>query len=159
MRHGVRIAVDPGSTRIGVALSDPSGMLATPVETVRRGDGDLDRIAELVLEHEAREVVVGYPASLSGEAGPSARRARSFAEALARRLAPVPVRLVDERMTTVTAQEQLRAGASYGRRGARGGKARRSVVDQAAAVVLLQSALDAERQTGHPPGETVGGGA
>ncbi|MFD0777139.1 Holliday junction resolvase RuvX, partial [Streptomonospora algeriensis] len=91
MRRGVRIAVDPGSTRIGVALSDPSGMLATPVETVRRGDGDLDRIAELVLENEAREVVVGYPASLSGEAGPAARRARSFAEALARRLAPVPV--------------------------------------------------------------------
>ncbi|GAA4918483.1 putative Holliday junction resolvase [Streptomonospora salina] len=149
--------MDPGSTRIGVARCDPGGMLATPVETVRRGDGDLDRIAELVLEHEAREVVVGYPASLSGEAGPSARRARSFAETLSRRLAPVPVRLVDERMTTVTAQDQLRSGASYGRRGVAGGKARRSVVDQAAAVVLLQSALDAERQSGRPPGETVGG--
>ncbi|MUL42786.1 Holliday junction resolvase RuvX [Streptomonospora sp. PA3] len=159
MRPGVRIAVDPGSTRIGVACSDPSGMLATPLETVRRGEGDLDRIARLVLEHEAREVIVGYPASLSGEAGPAARRARSFATALARRLAPVPVRLVDERMTTVTAQDQLRAGASYGRRGARGGRARRSVVDQAAAVVLLQSALDTERQSGRPPGEAIGSGA
>ncbi|WP_067974228.1 Holliday junction resolvase RuvX [Nocardiopsis trehalosi] len=156
MRHGVRLAVDPGNARIGVAASDPSGTLATPVETVRRGSGDLDRIAHLVLEHEAREVIVGYPASLSGDEGPAARGARSFAAALARRLAPVPVRLVDERLTTVTAQEQLRAGATHGRRGARAGRARRAVIDQAAATVLLQSALDTERRTGRPPGEAVG---
>ncbi|MBV2364883.1 Holliday junction resolvase RuvX [Streptomonospora nanhaiensis] len=156
MRHGVRIAVDPGGTRIGIARSDPSGLLATPVETVRRGAGDLDRIAHLVAEHEACEVVVGYPASLSGEAGPAARRSRSFAAALARRIAPVPVRLVDERLTTVTAADQLRQGASMGARGARGGRARRAVIDQAAATVLLQSALDTERHTGRPPGETIG---
>ncbi|GAA3748595.1 putative Holliday junction resolvase [Spinactinospora alkalitolerans] len=155
MRHGVRLAVDPGNARIGVARSDPSGTLATPVETVRRGRGDLDRITELVLEHEAREVVVGYPASLSGEEGPAARGARSFARALAARLAPVPVRLVDERLTTVTAQSQLHAGASFGKRGAQGGRARREVIDQAAATVLLQSALDAERSTGRVPGELV----
>ncbi|MFC3995765.1 Holliday junction resolvase RuvX [Nocardiopsis sediminis] len=156
MRHGVRLAVDPGDARIGVAASDPSGILATPVETVRRGDGDLDRIAHLVLEHEAREVIVGYPASLSGEEGPAARGARAFATALARALAPIPVRLVDERLTTVTAQSQLRSGAAFGKRGARGGKARRSVIDQAAATVLLQNALDTERRTGLPPGEAVG---
>ncbi|KOX12052.1 Holliday junction resolvase RuvX [Nocardiopsis sp. NRRL B-16309] len=155
MRHGVRLAIDPGNARIGVAASDPSGTLASPVETVRRGRGDLDRIARLVVEREAREVVVGHPASLSGEEGPAARSARAFARTLARLLDPVPVRLVDERLTTVTAQGQLLSGASFGRKGAKGGKARRSVIDQAAATVLLQSALDQERSTGHPPGEIV----
>src|SRR5690606_2394846 len=124
VRTGVRLAVDPGTARIGVARSDPSGILATPVETIRRGPRDLDRIAALVLEYEAREVIVGYPASLSGAEGRAARSARAFARTLARKLAPVPVRLVDERLTTVTAQQQLQTGASYGRRGARGGRAR-----------------------------------
>ncbi|MBB6171061.1 putative Holliday junction resolvase [Nocardiopsis mwathae] len=159
MRHGVRLAVDPGNARIGVASSDPSGLLATPVETVPRGGGDTDRIARLVLEYEAREVIVGYPASLSGQEGPAARDARRFAEALAAELAPIPVRLVDERLTTVTAESQLKSGASYGKRGAKGGRARRSVVDQAAATVLLQTALDMERQTGRPPGEVIGDSA
>ncbi|MFI6579039.1 Holliday junction resolvase RuvX [Nocardiopsis sp. NPDC050513] len=155
MRHGVRLAVDPGNARIGVAASDPSGVLASPVETVRRGKGDIHRIAELVVERGAREVVVGYPASLSGEEGPAARSAREFATALARTLHPVPVRLVDERLTTVTAQSQLLSGASFAKKGAKGGRARRSVIDQAAATVLLQSTLDQERATGHPPGEIV----
>ncbi|MFV2198118.1 Holliday junction resolvase RuvX [Nocardiopsis sp. LOL_012] len=155
MRHGVRLAIDPGDARIGVAVSDPSGMLASPVETVRRGRGDTHRIAQLVVERQAREVIVGYPASLSGEEGPAARSARAFATALARILAPVPVRLVDERLTTVAAQAQLLSGASFGKKGARGGRARRSVIDQAAATVLLQSTLDQERSTSHPPGEIV----
>ncbi len=155
MRHGVRLAIDPGNARIGVAVSDPSGMLASPVETVPRGRGAVERIAVLVLEREAREVIVGYPASLSGKEGPAARSSREFAHSLARLLAPVPVRLVDERLTTVTAQGHLLSGASFGRKGAKGGRARRSVIDQAAATVLLQSALDQERSTGHPPGEIV----
>ncbi|MBB6119361.1 Holliday junction resolvase RuvX [Nocardiopsis algeriensis] len=155
MRHGVRLAVDPGNARIGVAVSDPAGMLATPVETVPRGKGDRQRIALLVLEREAREVIVGYPASLSGKEGPAARSAREFAAELAELLHPVPVRLVDERLTTVTAQGQLLSGASFGKKGAKGGRARRTVIDQAAATVLLQSALDQERSTGRPPGETV----
>ncbi|USY18225.1 Holliday junction resolvase RuvX [Nocardiopsis exhalans] len=155
MRQGVRLAIDPGNARIGVAASDPSGMLASPVETIARGRGDLQRIALLVLEKEAREIVVGYPASLSGQEGPAARSAREFANTLARLLDPVPVRLVDERLTTVTAQGQLLSGASFGKKGAKGGRARRSVIDQAAATVLLQSALDQERSTGHPPGEIV----
>nr|WP_237450064.1 Holliday junction resolvase RuvX [Nocardiopsis alba] len=149
------MAIDPGNARIGVAVSDPSGMLASPVETVPRGRGDVERIAVLVLEREAREVIVGYPASLSGKEGPAARSSREFAHSLARLLAPVPVRLVDERLTTVTAQGHLLSGASFGRKGAKGGRARRSVIDQAAATVLLQSALDQERSTGHPPGEIV----
>jgi putative Holliday junction resolvase len=148
LRHGVRLGIDPGDARIGVARSDPSGFLATPVETVRRGKGDLSRIAAILAEEDAVEVIVGLPRSLSGGEGPAAAKAREFATALARRVAPVPVRLVDERMTTVSAEAMLRD------RGRKGGK-RRAVVDQAAAVLILQHALDTERATRAAPGEIV----
>lgn len=148
MRFGSRIGVDVGSVRIGVARSDPSGLLATPVETVRRGQGDLDRIAAIADEHSAIEVVVGLPTSLSGREGPAAALARQFATSLAVRLAPIPVRLFDERLTTVAAQQGLRAS------GVRA-KKQRAVVDQVAAVVLLQDALDVERATDRPPGRPV----
>jgi putative Holliday junction resolvase len=148
MRHGVRLGIDPGDARIGVARSDPTGFLATPLETVRRGKGDLARIARLVREAEAVEVVVGLPRSLSGGEGPAATKAREFAARLAARIAPVAVRLHDERLTTVSAEAMLR---DRGRRGAE----RRAVVDQAAAVLILQHALDTERATGRPPGELV----
>ncbi len=151
MRVGVRLGVDPGDARIGVARSDPSGFLATPVETVPRGAGDLARIAALAAAEEAVEVVVGLPRSLSGGEGPAAVRAREFAARLAREVAPVPVRLCDERLSTVSAESMLRE------RG-RSGRARRAVVDQAAAVVSLQLALDTERATGAAPGELVGTG-
>ncbi|GAA3447538.1 Holliday junction resolvase RuvX [Planomonospora venezuelensis] len=148
MRNGTRLGVDVGSVRVGVARSDPSGLLATPVETVRRGRGDLDRLAGLAAEYEAVEVVVGLPTSLSGREGQAAGLAREFAVRLAARLDPVPVRLFDERLTTVTAQQGLRASGVKA-------KNQRDVVDQAAAVVLLQAALDAERATGRPPGRPV----
>jgi putative Holliday junction resolvase len=148
MRRGVRLGIDPGDARIGVARSDRSGMLATPVETVRRGRDDLRRITELVTEHEAVELVVGLPRSLTGGEGPSAAKVRQFARRLARRVAPVPVRLCDERLTTVSAEAMLR---DRGRKGSD----RRAVVDQAAAVLILQNALDTERATGTPPGEIV----
>jgi len=144
----VRLGIDPGDARIGVARSDPSGMLATPVETVRRGKGDLRRIAQILAEEEAVEVVVGLPRSLSGGEGPAAAKVREFAGRLARRVSPVPVRLVDERLTTVSAEAMLRD------RGRKGGD-RRAVVDQAAAVLILQHALDTERATGAAPGEIV----
>jgi putative Holliday junction resolvase len=152
MRHGIRIGIDPGDARIGVARSDPTGFLATPVETVRRGKGDLARIAR-ILRDEAEEstvleVVVGLPRSLAGGEGPAAVKVREFAARLAARVAPVPVRLVDERMTTVSAEAMLRD------QGRKGGK-RRAVVDQAAAVLILQHALDTERATGAAPGEIV----
>lgn len=154
MRHGVRLGIDPGDARIGVARSDPSGFLASPVETVRRGKGDLARIARILAgeqeESTVLEVVVGLPRSLSGGEGPAAAKVREFAGALARRVAPVPVRLVDERMTTVSAEAMLRD------QGRTGGK-RRAVVDQAAAVLILQHALDTERSTGAAPGEIVRG--
>lgn len=154
MRAGVRLGIDPGDARIGVARSDPSGFLATPVETVKRGRGDLTRLAA-ILEEEGGvdrvvEVVVGLPRSLSGGEGPAAVKVRDFARALARRLAPVPVRLVDERLTTVSAETMLR---DQGRKGSK----RRAVVDQAAAVLILQHALDTERASGVAPGEIVEG--
>ena len=150
MRHGVRLGVDPGDARIGVARSDPTGFLATPLETVRRGKGDLARLARLVVEEEAVEVVVGLPRSLSGGEGPAAAKVREFAGRLAERISPVAVRLQDERLTTVSAEAMLR---DRGKKGAE----RRAVVDQAAAVFILQHALDSERATGRPAGEIVRG--
>jgi putative Holliday junction resolvase len=150
LRAGVRLGIDPGDARIGVARSDPSGFLASPVETVRRGKGDLARIARLARDDEAVEIVVGLPRSLSGGEGPAAAKTREFAARLAARVTPVPVRLVDERLTTVSAEAMLR---DRGRKG----QQRRAVVDQAAAVLILQHALDTERSTGAPPGELVEG--
>jgi putative holliday junction resolvase len=152
MRSGVRVAIDVGDARIGVAVCDPDGLLAVPLETVRRGPGDLDRLAEIVSFQNAVEVVVGLPTSLSGHEGPAAAKVRQYATEIGQAVAPVPVRLVDERMTTVTAERVLRD------RGKKGAK-RRAVVDQAAAVVILQHALDSERATGSAPGETLGLGA
>ncbi len=148
MRRGVRIGIDVGDARIGVAQSDPSGLIATPVETVRRGPGDLQRIAAITTEADAVEVVVGLPRSLSGGEGPAATRVRAFAADIADAVAPVPVRLCDERLSTVTAEAVLRG---QGRKGQK----RRKVVDQAAAVVILQNALDTERSAGTAPGETL----
>lgn len=134
-----------------MARSDPSGFLATPVETVKRGRGDLQRIraiaAEIAEESTLLEVVVGLPRSLKGGENPATEKVRAFAAQLARRL-PVPVRLVDERLTTVSAESMLR---DMGRKG----QDRRSVVDQAAAVMILQHALDTERTSGRVPGELV----
>lgn len=152
MRFGTRLAVDVGSTRIGVARCDPDGLLASPLATIRRSPGDLDSLASLAADEDAIEVIVGLPTGLSGREGAAAAQARAFAEALAARLAPVPVRLVDERFTTVIAHDALR-------RGGRGSRARRPLVDQAAAALILQGALDTERTTGKPAGELVGSAA
>lgn len=149
MRRGVRLGVDVGSVRVGLASSDPDGLIATPVRTLARtGAGeDLRAIAEQVRDRGALEVLVGLPRSLSGGEGPAAGLAREYAAALAA-LVDVPVRLVDERMSTVAATRSLREAGVSGRK-------QRSKVDQAAAVVLLQAALDTERASGRPPGEPV----
>lgn len=156
--RGCRLGIDVGSVRIGVATSDPDAILATPVQTVRRertagdvrrsqarrsraqrvGAGDLRRLAELVAELGVVEVVVGLPRTLAGATGPSAEDAIELAEVLARKIAPVPVRLADERLTTVVAQRSLRdAGVRA--------KGQRAIIDQAAAVAILQSWLDQRR--------------
>jgi putative holliday junction resolvase len=149
LRTGVRLAIDYGSARIGVAHCDSDGRLASPLATIPRGGGDLAAIAALAAADDVIEVIVGLPVGLSGREGPAAQAARSFAAALAARVAPVPVRLVDERFTTVIAHDVLRQGGSDTRD-------RRPRVDRAAAALLLQGALDRERSTGQPAGELVG---
>jgi putative holliday junction resolvase len=149
MRPGRRLGVDVGAVRVGVAVCDPEGLLATPVETVAAGDGDIARIAALAAEYEVVEAVVGLPRSLSGAEGPAAAKARAFADRLVGKIQPIPVRLVDERLTTVTATRGLRESGVRGRKS-------RAVVDQAAAVVILQNALDSERVSGRPPGTQAG---
>jgi putative Holliday junction resolvase len=138
--RGRRLGVDVGTVRIGVATSDPDGTLATPVETVRRDRSNkhLRRLAQLADELEAVEVVVGLPRTLADRSGPSATDAIELAEQLARRIAPTPVRLSDERLTTVSAQRSLRdAGVRA--------KGQRAMIDQAAAVGILQNWLDQRR--------------
>jgi putative holliday junction resolvase len=140
---GRRLGIDVGTVRVGVALSDATGTLASPLETLRRAKDqrDLDRLAGLVVTHEVVEVVVGLPRHLSGASGASARDASAYAASLASRIGDVPVHLVDERLSTVTAASHLRAGGISARQ-------QRPVIDQAAAVVILQSHLDGRRSAG-----------
>ncbi|MGV1003605.1 MAG: Holliday junction resolvase RuvX [Candidatus Nanopelagicales bacterium] len=148
VRAGVRIGVDVGSVRIGVASSDATGTLAVPVCTVARGAGDIAELLSLAREFGALEFIVGLPLSLRGDPGAAARTARAFAADLAA-AGSLPVRLVDERFTTVTAVANLRAAG-------RGSRVARKVVDQEAAVLIVTYALDRERASGEPAGELVG---
>jgi putative Holliday junction resolvase len=135
---GTWIGVDVGTVRVGVAKGDPHGILATPLVTLSRdaaADTDLAELAALVLEHDAVGIVVGLPTTLAGAEGASAMMARNYATALASRVAPVPVELFDERLSTSTAQRRLaQAGRST--------RKTRGIIDQAAAVVILQDWLD-----------------
>lgn len=148
----MRLGIDVGKARIGVARSDPHGMIATPIETVARdADGvrDIARIEAIANEYEAFEVVVGLPLNMRGERTLSTDDAENFAHALAGRFGDcLEVRLVDERLSTVSAQGQLRQA---GKRT----KESRSIIDQAAAVVILQHALDIERSRDEAPGTLV----
>lgn len=150
MRRVVRFGIDVGKARIGVARSDPDGLLATPLETVTRdteGTGHVDRIAQLVAEYSAGELYVGYPLNLRCESTPSTEDAVRVAREIAAGTG-LPVRLIDERLTTVSAARQFQAA---GRSASRS----RSVIDQAAAVILLQQALDQERASGKPAGREI----
>ncbi|GAB2517143.1 Holliday junction resolvase RuvX [Nocardia heshunensis] len=152
--RGRRIGIDVGSVRIGVASSDPDGLLATPVETVPRAKkvapgtlaSDLSRIAEIVREYEAVEVIVGLPRTLRGESGSSAKLAATFAGRLRGLITPVPVRLSDERLTTVSAARALRDSGVRAR-------GQRQVIDQAAAVSILQGWLDERSALLKPRGD------
>lgn len=149
-RRGVRLGVDVGKVRIGVARTDPDALIATPVETVARsGDtgADLATILGHATELGAVEIIVGLPLSLSGGDTASTGDARGFASRLAAATG-LPVRMVDERLSTVTAQSALRASG-------RSAKKQRSVVDQVAAVIIVQHAIDLERSSGRPPGTLV----
>ena len=149
MRQGARLGIDVGRARIGVARCDAGGLLAVPVETVQRaadGDADVRRILELAEEYDAIELVVGNPLSLSGGATPSTDDAVAFAERLA--AGGTAVRLVDERLSTVSAQQALRASGKSSRN-------QRPMVDQVAAVIILQHAIDTERASGREPGRLI----
>jgi putative holliday junction resolvase len=138
--RGRRLGVDVGSVRVGVAISDPDGLLATPLVTLRRDAQDrtdLARLVELTGEYSVVEIVVGLPTTLAGRSGPAADAAQAYASEL-RVLVDVPVTMVDERLSTVSAERTLAARGVRRRR-------RRAVVDQAAAVVILQGHLDALR--------------
>lgn len=143
-RRGARVAVDWGKARVGVAACDPDGLLAHPVETVPNDARTLDRLAQIVAEYEAIEVVLGMPVNLAGRQGPAAQAMAEVADALVERLA-VPIRVVDERLSTASAARRL---AESGR----SSRQRRGVIDQAAAVDILEQALEYERRTGGPAG-------
>lgn len=146
-RRGVRLGIDVGKARVGVSRCDPDGMLAVPVETVPRTEESLTRIAELAREYEPIEFVVGLPVNLQGTDTASTADAREFAAGL-RGLTGIPVRLMDERLSTVTAHAALRSSGRSQRKS-------RNIVDQVAAVVLLQHAIDTEKSTGVPAGFVV----
>ncbi|HEY3006669.1 MAG TPA: Holliday junction resolvase RuvX [Micromonosporaceae bacterium] len=145
--RGVRLGVDVGRVRVGVAISDPDGILASPLATLARdqnaGEGavpsDISEVARLVDVHASVEVVVGLPVTLAGDEGPAAAEARAYADRLAGAIAPVPVRLADERMSTVVATRRLSERGVRGRR-------QRAVVDQVAATEILQSWLERQRR-------------
>lgn len=125
------LGIDPGDSRIGIAATDPVGILAHPVETIELGRSDpLERIAALVAERGIRTLVVGLPLRMDGSEGDAAAKARSLAEKLRQRLPELPLEFVDESMTTVEAAEKLRAAG-------RKAKRQKSVIDQAAAVEIL----------------------
>lgn len=138
--RGRRLGIDVGTVRIGVAVCDPDGILATPLETVRRDKTDkhLARLVKLAGQQDAVEIVVGLPRTLKDRASSSALDAIEVADALALRVAPTPVRMADERLTTVTAQRSLREA------GVRA-KGQRQMIDQVAAVGILQNWLDMRR--------------
>ncbi|MFB9181018.1 Holliday junction resolvase RuvX [Dactylosporangium sucinum] len=143
--RGRRIGVDVGSVRVGIAVCDPDGILASPVATLARdqraddGDpSDMSQIMAYVAEYEAIEIVVGLPINLAGKEGPAAGLIRQYADRLGRMAAPVPVVLTDERMSTAAAARRLSERGVRGRR-------QRAVVDQVAAVEILQGWLDARR--------------
>lgn len=153
-RPGIRIGLDVGSVRVGVARTDPEGMLAVPIATVKRSAKGLD-LAELVgiiAEYEPIEIVVGLPLGLGGTPGAAVEAALDYSRELRKALAGnqihLPIRLIDERMSTTQATRQLQAAGRDAKKG-------RNVIDQAAAVIIVQQAVDQERATGTPPGKLL----
>lgn len=148
-QRGARLGIDVGTVRIGVAICDPDGILATPLGTVPRvmkpspddvAPADLSEIKRLVREHEVVAVIVGIPVTLAGTERDAASAIRQFAAQIAAFVDPVPVLFADERMSTVVATRRLSERGVRGRR-------QRAVVDQAAAVEILQGWLEAQRRS------------
>ncbi len=150
IRRGVRVGVDVGTVRIGVARTDPEGIISIPVETLQRADdgSELDRLVDIINEFSAIEVVVGLPRHLKGTEGISAKGARRYARRICQRVPEVRVCMVDERLSSNQAHERLRmSGLSE--------RDHRPVIDQVAAQIILETALEHERMSGRPPGTTI----
>lgn len=147
IRPGSRLGIDVGTVRVGVARSDRDAILSTPFGTVIRGAQSVAELVEMLREIDAFEVIVGLPLALAGTPTASTRDAIDFAHALAR-ATEVPIRLVDERLSTVSAQRALHSAGKTTR-------SSRSMIDQVAAAIILQHALDLERSSGKPPGELI----
>jgi putative Holliday junction resolvase len=147
MRQGVRLALDWGDARIGVAACDRDGVLAYPLKVVQAGADEIAELLAIVAEYEPIEIFIGLPRSLSGGEGPAAAKARERALRLAV-ATRTPVRLIDERLTTVTASQRL---SEAGRRA----EQQREFIDAAAAAAILEHALAHEHSRGVPPGELV----
>ncbi|MGB3414093.1 MAG: Holliday junction resolvase RuvX [Microbacteriaceae bacterium] len=150
MRSGVRLGIDVGKARIGLAKSDASGSLAVPIATISARVNPVLEVLKYLGAFDVMEVVIGLPMNLQNQPTPSTQMAKDFAEQLAE-ATTIPIRLLDERFSTVTAQAQLHQAG-------RNAKNSRSVIDQAAAVIILQTALDQERQHGTIPGSLVENG-
>lgn len=141
LRRGRRLGIDPGAVRVGIAVCDPDGLLATGLTALKRDKksaGDIAEIARLVSEYEIVEIVVGRPTTLAGRAGRAVEVADAYADQIAAAVAPVPVTRMDERFTTVSASGALREAGMSARQ-------QRSVIDQTAAAVMLQAWLDRRR--------------
>ncbi len=151
MRSGRRLAIDVGKVRIGVAASDQHSILASGIETVPRESVLQDsviRILEIIQEVEPIEIYIGLPISMNGHFTESTRDAIHFAETLAR-TCQTSIRFIDERMTTVSATNALKLSG-------RSSKTGRKVIDQIAATVILEQAIEIEKLTGHVPGLAIG---
>lgn len=146
-RRGVRLGIDPGAARIGVARCDPDGILATPVTTVPAGPAAITTLVDLAREHEAIEILVGWPLSLDGTEGVAAAQAHEFAREISRKVT-IPVRLVDERLTTTASQRALHAQGRNTRKS-------RSVIDARSAALIVQGALEYEKANSAPAGQIV----
>lgn len=151
MRIGRRLAVDVGKVRLGIALCDREAILASPLDAIARSSSLEDTvisIAKLVHQYEVIEVYVGDPISLSGKETESTGDARSIASELSKSVA-IPVRMIDERFTTVTAASKLRAAGVRARDS-------KTIIDSASAVEILETALSSEKSSGFAPGQLVG---
>ena len=152
MDRGSRLAIDVGTVRIGLAVSDPDSILSTPLPALIRSKllaETLQEILSLITENGVVEVFIGDPLSLSGSETESTKDARQFANQLAE-LTSVPVRLVDERLTTVTASSKLRLNGLNA-------KTAKDLIDSASAVEILEQALNITKQSGKPAGSRAGG--
>ena len=147
MRTGVRLACDVGKARIGIARSDPNGVLAVPLDAVKAGENSALLVRDIAVEYEAIEIIVGLPISMSGMLGAAAEYTHAWVDKLSA-VTDIPILLHDERLTTVQAQRGLHEAG-------RTTKSSRSVIDSASAVVLLQTCLDSERSSGIPMGTEV----